>query len=232
MKEIGIVMAAGMGQRMLPITAKTPKPLVRVHGVPMIETLLNGLYQRGIAHAYVVVGYKKEQFAYLTKKYANLTLIENTEYQHKNNISSLYAVCDILGTDNCFICEGDLYLLDPSILSPSLPESCYYGKYVAGSFRDWAFDVQNGTITRIGIFGCDTYAMVGISYFQATDAKILANAINRAYCFPEHAHMYWDEIANQLVQDCHIRLGIHPINSEAVVEIDTLHELQNIDHSY
>ena len=38
--EIAILMAAGMGTRMAPLTARIPKPLVRVFGKPMIETLI------------------------------------------------------------------------------------------------------------------------------------------------------------------------------------------------
>ena len=62
-------MAAGIGKRMYPITLKTPKPLVKVNGIRMIDTVIQGLYQQGIHEIYVVVGYQKEQFEQWSKSY-------------------------------------------------------------------------------------------------------------------------------------------------------------------
>ena len=57
-----IIMAAGIGKRMQPLTFTTPKPLVKVNGVRMIDTVVDGLNQNGINEIYVVVGHLKEQF--------------------------------------------------------------------------------------------------------------------------------------------------------------------------
>ena len=51
-----IIMAAGVGKRMRPVTLQTPKPLVKVNGIRMIDTVIRGLHDNGIFEIYVVVG--------------------------------------------------------------------------------------------------------------------------------------------------------------------------------
>ena len=229
--EIAILMAAGLGTRMSPLTNAVAKPLVKVHGCSMIETIIKGLQERGVSHIYVVVGYKKEQFDFLQIRYKNLTLVENKEYLVKNNISSIHSAAHVMKSSDCFICEADLYVSDLSIFSARLNQSCYYGKMVKGHSDDWVFDInESGRIIRIGKCGDDVYNMVGISYFKKKDAALIADAVMEAYAHEGHEQLYWDEIVDRKLDD--IDLKIHPVNANQIVEIDSVAELSVVDPEY
>lgn len=57
-----VILAAGFGSRMMPATAERPKPMVKVNGVRIIDTLLDALVAVGIKDITIVRGYKKECF--------------------------------------------------------------------------------------------------------------------------------------------------------------------------
>ena len=226
MGEIAIIMAAGLGTRMLPLTKDTPKPLLPVNGTPLIETVIQGLIERPVKSIYIVTGFLSERFNYLPKKYENVKLIYNEEYQTKNNISSIYAAREYMGYDNCFICEGDLFLQDKTILRKKITSSCYYASRFYGYLDDWVFDVVENKIKHITRGGRDTYRMVGISYFTANDASVIRNKILDAYKRRGHEKLFWDEIVDENLN--HFDMKIAEVKEDEIIEVDTVDEYRNL----
>lgn len=223
-----IIIAAGFGSRMAPVTLDTPKPLVRINGVRIIDTLLDALYAKDIKNITIVVGYKKEQFKQLLDKYPTLKFVENPLYNETNNISSVFAVKDLI--DRCYICEADLIVSNPKVITKYQYTSNYLGAHV-NETDDWCFYKKNGHIDRVEIGGEDCYHMIGISYWSEADSETLRNDIVKVFNSRGGKEKYWDNVPLTVCKK-DFKLEIRDCAKSDVTEIDNYSELILLDPSY
>lgn len=223
-----IFIAAGFGSRMIPITLNTPKPLVRVKGIRIIDTMLDAVIKAGIEEIIIVRGYLSEQFDQLVYKYPNITFIENAAYNESNNISSAWCARYLIG--NSYICEADILLHNPKLIKKYQYKSNYCG-VPCESTDDWCLYSNKGKITGVSVGGTKGYRMLGISYWTENDGKKLANCLEKAYNQPGGKERYWDSVPLSIFKD-EFELSVRECKFEDFDEVDTFNELKKLDNVY
>lgn len=224
-----IILAAGEGSRLRPVTLETPKPLIDVNGTRIMDTSIAALRENGIGDIYLVVGYKKEMFHKLYDGVSGIHIIENPYYLQGNNITSMYMAREYL--PEAFVIEADIMVCQPGILNINIEKSGYAASWLEHT-TEWLLTVRNGQIMKYEKEGGrPAYQLWGISMWTEEDGKALSEEIRREFEEKKNLKIYWDEIALSAVPERY-NLGIREIDPAAVCEIDTLRELIQIDSKY
>lgn len=222
-------MAAGLGNRMKPLTLKTPKPLIKVNGKRMIDSVVDALEANGIREIYVVVGHLKEQFYTWAKDRDGIQIIENPYYNTCNNIASLYVAREHL--EDCIILDGDQIIFNPRILDPHFTLSGYNAVWCEGNTNEWLMKATNGVVqscSRTG--GTGGWQLYSVSRWNAEDGRKLRKHLEFEF-ERGNRDIYWDDVA----MFCHFdeyTLGIKEMQYDDIIEIDNYDELVAIDKSY
>ncbi len=223
-----VFIAAGFGARLVPITLNTPKPLVRVKGKRIIDSLLDAVVAQGIEEIYIVRGYLGEQFDQLLYKYPMIKFIENPGYNEANNIASALCAGSLL--KNAYVLEADLLLHNPALITKYQYSSNYLAIPVEQT-NDWCFYVENGRIARVAIGGTHCQQMVGISYWTEADGARLVEDIQDVYNAPGGKERYWDQVPLEYHIN-HYNVAVRECTVDDIIEIDTFNELKQLDKTY
>ena len=223
-----IILAAGFGSRMAPVTLDTPKPLVSVNGKRIIETILDSLIANNITDITIVRGYKKEKFNELLKKYPFIKFVDNEIYDKTNNISSVMAVLDKI--DECYICEADLMISNPDIIQKYQYSSNYLASYSLET-DDWSFELIDGHTANYKKGGTYRFNAYGISYWTKDDSKKLRDDIEAIYQTEDGKNIFWERIPLDICKH-NYKVEIRQCEKSDIIEIDNFYELVLLDPHY
>lgn len=215
-----IILAAGFGMRMVPISREIPKALIEVNGEPLIERLIAQLHEVGIHKIFVVVGFMKEAFEYLIDEFG-VDLIVNEEYASKNNLSSLALVADKL--NNSYIVPSDVWCNINPFRSNEM-----YSWYMVSDLSNVDSDVRvNRKMELVRVDKhCEGNTMVGISYLAKAEAKILSTKISAMNGQKRYDSSFWEKA---MYDRDKMMVQARVVPSMDIVEINTYEQLRDLD---
>lgn len=227
--EKAVILAAGFGSRMVPVTLDTPKPLVEVRGRRFIDSIIDALLSAGVGDITVVRGYKKECFDVLLEKYPFLKFVDNDLYDRTNSISSAVAAIDCL-RGGCYICEADLLVSNPSVICREHESSDYLGRWTEHT-DDWSLQVIGGRATNYVKGNSDCFNCYGISFWTPDDCDKLRRDIMEVWNEEGGRDVFYEFVPLVLRKD-NYSIRIRECEKSDITEIDSFAELVEMDGTY
>lgn len=215
-----VILAAGLGLRMIPINNEFPKALLEVKGETLIERQISQLNDVGITDITVVVGFMRERFEYLIDK-CGVSLAVNRDYALKNNLHSLALVKDRL--ENAYIVPSDIY-------SAENPFS-EYELYPWYAVTDEKTDRSDVRVNRREELVCvkpqeQGNAMIGIAYLNSAAAKTVKARLCKYRTDPAYDGSFWEDT---LYTDGKADVFARVLKKSAVLEVNTYEQLRSLD---
>lgn len=215
-----IILAAGLGMRMVPINKQSPKALLEVNGESLIERIIRHLHEVGITEIYVVVGFMKEQFEYLIDDFG-VELIVNEEYASKNNLHSLAIASEYI---------SNTYIVPCDIWCDINPFHRYelYSWYMVSDIVDNESNVHvNRKMELVAVpDNQGGNAMVGISYIVGEQGIKIKERLKKFDCESKYDDSFWEDV---LYEKNHMIVQAKVVHANNVVEINTYEQLRELD---
>ncbi|MFC3150567.1 sugar phosphate nucleotidyltransferase [Litoribrevibacter euphylliae] len=232
-----VLLAAGCGTRLQPLTLDAPKCLTPVAGETILYRLVQHLRLHGIKRLVVVIGYKGEQVRAYLEQHASdfeLEFVVNHQYDSTNNIYSLWLAKQKIQEDFMLL-ESDLVfetamlkdMLKPDRIAVSSPlpwmngtmleidEQCHAKRFYLG---------KNLSTNRF----FKTVNICSLSYISWQ--KILERL--ESYVANNELNGYYEVVFADLVAEGRLDFEVVEFRKNAWYEIDTLEDLDAANHLY
>jgi len=111
-----LILAAGLGTRLAPITDSCPKSMIPVNGKPIIIKQIENLFENGIKDITVIAGYKADVLIKsINEQFTNVKIIINEDYATTNNMYSAYLGKDSINMESFLMMNADVFF-DGSVI--------------------------------------------------------------------------------------------------------------------
>lgn len=226
-----LLLAAGTGSRLFPLTKSSPKCLTLVNEKSILERLIRNLKKQGFKRLVIVTGYKKECIVeVLGHQYGGMTIeyIHSPLYRTTNNIYSLWMARDIIN-EPFVLFESDLVLN-----SALLNDMVYPDRMAVAKMQPWL----NGTTVsldkdnRVTQFQGGTteqysdirHKTVNIYSFSLSSWKAIVKTLNQ-YISEGSVNCYYETVFAEMVGDKSLIFKAVSFDHKPWYEIDTVHDL-------
>ncbi len=130
-----LILAAGFGSRLAPLTNNCPKSLVPINGQPILFKQIENLLENNITDITIVSGYKADILIdAVEKNYSNIQIINSIDYATTNNMYSAYLARDYMIESDFIMMNADVFF-DSSVITTLLN-----------------FKAKNAIVTDIGTY--------------------------------------------------------------------------------
>lgn len=222
-----IILSAGVSSRFVPLCFEKPKGLLTVKGEVLIERQIRQLKEVGIDNITLVVGFMKEKFAYLQKKFG-VELIETHDYKIRNNHASVWAAREKLGST--IITSSDLYF------NKNIFQKYAFDSYYCAIYKEGATDERGITtdaydkITDTYYGAADAWVTLGYAYFSPRFSKKFIDILSKVFDLPQTVNMFWADIQDEHLQELY--MYAKRCDADTIYEFDSLEELRLFDTQY
>jgi len=226
-----LLLAAGTGSRLFPLTKSSPKCLTLVNETSILERLVENIKMQGFKRLVIVTGYKKECIMdFLGSKSGDLNIeyIHSPLYLTTNNIYSLWIARNIIN-EPFVLFESDL-VLNTSLLN----EMVFPDKMATATMQPWLDGTtvsvnKTDQVTRFHKGTTDSYSdirykTVNIYSFSLASWRAIVKRLNQ-YVSEGSVNCYYETVFSEMVADKSLSFESVSFDHKPWYEIDTIHDL-------
>ena len=178
-----VILAAGLGSRLRPLTNSIPKCMVPVNGIRIIDRQISNLLANNINNIYVIAGYNAQVLTeHLRKTWPDINIITNSEYSRTNNMYSLFLASEYVKAQDFLLMNSDVYFdaeIIRGLLESEAPNAiaCDKSQYLEESMKIMCDDWKISHISKK--ISCEDYYAVSIDVYKisAQASRILFSEI-------------------------------------------------------